>query len=308
MYDIDGLLQQNGFVERLRCSLDGSNPPPVLRDAKIKLTSRCNLRCRMCKYWRKKREPDLSTIQWQETLAQLVDLGCRKVHFSGGEVFMRPDFLDIVERATSLGLKTNLTTNGTLVDKAKARRLVKAGVNSLSLSLDGPRAKVHDEIRGHPGAFKKALRTLRWLRHYSAGAKRPIKLRINFVIMRDNFRWLPEMVNLAGDLGAVDLHPMPVDEKGESRKRLSRSQIELYNREVAPRVLALRQEWGLPTTPDKIYPFGVTPRDIGYSKQGLYARGFYERHLCLAPWLHHFIAWNGVHLVAFQTQPSFTNR
>ena len=113
------------------------------------------------------------------------------------------------------------------------------------------------------------------------------------MVMRDNFRKLPGMVRLAGELGAVDLNPMPVDEKGPSRRRLSRRQIELYNREIAPRVHELRRGYGFCLDPIKIYPFGVTPREIRYSKQGLYARGFYESRPCLAPWLHTFVAWNG---------------
>lgn len=57
--------------------------PRQLRCAKIKLTSRCNLRCRMCRYWRTRDEASLSTGQWRGVLDQLRDLGCLKVHFSG---------------------------------------------------------------------------------------------------------------------------------------------------------------------------------------------------------------------------------
>ncbi len=288
MYALHELIDDPDALARL-----GRGLPPVVRDVKIKLTSFCNLRCQMCSYWQTRTEQKLDTAAWRGVLSQLADQGGRKVHFSGGEVFLRKDFLDLVEHSVAVGLKTNLTTNGTLLDRDKARRLVEAGANSVSISLDGPNARAHDRIRGRRGAFKQSLRAIHWLNRFSAGVKKPVKIRINFVLMRDNFRRLPEMVRLAGELGAVDLNPMPVDEKGERKNRLSRRQIELYNREIAPEVLALRRRFALSTSLDRVYPFGVTPREIRYSKRGLYARGFFEKKPCLAPWLHMFIAWDG---------------
>lgn len=294
VYDLDTLTGDPHFVQALRRSVEDASPPPLLRDAKIKITSRCNLRCQMCNYWRNKSEDALSTAQWMDVLDQLAELGCRKVHFSGGEVFLRRDFLSIVEHGTGMGLKINMTTNGTLIDKAAARRIVDAGVNSVSISLDGPSARVHDRIRGQDGAFKKSLRTIRLLQQQSARReRRPIKIRINFVIMNDNFRVLPAMTQLAAELGAVDINPMPVDEKGERVRRLTAHQIETFNREIAPEVLELRRAAGFPLHEHKIYPFGVSPRDIRFSKRGEYARGYFEKNTCLVPWLHMFIAWNG---------------
>lgn len=293
MYDVDGLLRTDGFADRLRDSLTTGSAPPLLRDAKIKLTSRCNLRCQMCRYWQTRTEDALPTETWRRVLTDLVALGGRKIHFSGGEVFLRRDFLDLVEHATGLGLKTNLTTNGTLVTRDKARRLVDAGVNSVSISLDGAGARVHDAVRGREGAFRTSLRTIRWLRRDAEARRAKLKVRINFVVMSENFRDLPDMVDLAAELGAVDLNPMPVDEKGPRKHRLSRGQIEDYNRDIAPLVAERRAAAGFSLDPAKIHPFGTTSSDLRYAKQGLYARGYYERRPCLVPWLHTFIAWNG---------------
>ena len=44
----------------------------------------------------------------------------------------------------------------TLIDKERARRLIRAGVNSVSVSLDDPDGKLHDQVRGRPGAFRMA--------------------------------------------------------------------------------------------------------------------------------------------------------
>lgn len=289
MWNVGELIRDHGFLDDLRESLDLRRPPPVLRCAKIKITSRCNLRCVMCKYWRTTQEDTLSSDRWREVFAELADLGCRKVHFSGGEAFLRPDFLDLVEDATRRGLRVNMTTNGTLVDRDRARRIVDVGVNSVSISLDGPKTSVHDRIRGREGAFRKSVRTIRRL----VAAKDGPRVRINFVVMRTNFRKLPAMIRLAGELGVEDLVAMPVDEKGERRNRLSEARIREYNRDVAPEVLALRRRYGFPVHPLDVHPFGVTPEEIRYSAEGLYARGMFERRTCLVPWFHTFIAWNG---------------
>jgi MoaA/NifB/PqqE/SkfB family radical SAM enzyme len=290
MVDLPALLADEPFLAALGRAVAGGGPP-LLRDAKIKITSRCNLRCEMCRYWHTRDEATLSSERWRTVLRELAALGCRKVHFSGGEVLLRPDFLELVEHAVDLGLKTNFTSNGWLLDKETARRVARAGVNSVSLSLDDPRGRLHDAIRGREGAFRRVVRAVGWLTRF-ARQGRP-RVRINCVVMRDNYRQLPRLTALAGELGAVDLVPMPVDEKGEGRRRLSRRQIERYNRELAPEVLAIRQRLGLPTDETRVHPFGVTADDVRLARAGLYARGAYRRGPCLVPWLHLFLAWDG---------------
>jgi MoaA/NifB/PqqE/SkfB family radical SAM enzyme len=289
VYNIPELIRAPAFLDELAQSLEDEAPPPLLRDVKIKITSRCNLRCVMCKYWHTTREDTLASARWREIFAELTALGCRKVHFSGGEIFLRRDVLDLAEAAVDRGLKVNLTTNGTLIDRARARRIADIGVNSVSVSLDGPTAGSHDRVRRRPLAFRRSVRAIRWMR----AASPRLRVRINFVVMRQNFRLLPAMVRLAGALGAEDLLPMPVDEPGERRHRLSAAQILAYNREVAPQVLALRRQYGFSTAPAVVYPFGVTAEEVRHSACGLYSLGAFERRPCLAPWLHTFFAWNG---------------
>jgi radical SAM protein with 4Fe4S-binding SPASM domain len=72
---------------------------------------------------------------------------------SGGEPLLRPDILELAAMGTSLGLKMLLSTNGTLLTAAWARKIKKAGIKRLSLSLDAPEAIAHDRFRGHPGSF-----------------------------------------------------------------------------------------------------------------------------------------------------------
>ncbi len=292
MYDLDEIAASPALRERLRRTID--DPEGRLawpRSAKIKLTARCNFRCVMCKYWRAPRGDELSTDDARRILAQLAEIGCRKVHFSGGEVLLRSDFLDLVEHAARLGLRVNFTTNGSLIDKTLARRLGRLRVNSVAVSLDAADAKTHDRIRGVPGAFKAAVRGAALVARY-ARKGRP-KLRINTVLTRRNYHTLPDILRLARELGAVEVHPMPVDAKGQDALRLSKAHLRDYKAHVAPAALALREQFGFSTGRGFVYPFGRAKHEMNLAKEGLYALGYYDEHRCYAPWLHTFIEWSG---------------
>ncbi len=292
VYNIPKLVSDPDQVARLASALTTGHSD-MLSSVKIKLTSFCNLRCKMCHYWKTKTEEALTTDQWFDVLAQLAQMGCRKLHFSGGEVFLRRDFLDLVEHAASLKLKVNMTTNGTLLTDQRLRRLVAARPNSISLSLDGHKASIHDEIRGIPGSYKRTTKTIRKLRELGQRSGRTPRIRINSVLQQSNFKYAAEMVEAAAQLQVTELHPMPVDEKGPRKNRLSRSQIAFYNESVAPRVSAARQAAGFSTAPWMIYPFGVSEDEIERSHRGQYSMGFYQHRPCLSPWMHLFIGWDG---------------
>ncbi len=74
---------------------------------------------------------------------------------SGGEPLYRSDIFQLAKYATDKGLRVALATNGTLVTKEVARKIVDAGVKRVSISLDGADAETHDSFRGIPGAFER---------------------------------------------------------------------------------------------------------------------------------------------------------
>jgi radical SAM protein with 4Fe4S-binding SPASM domain len=244
----------------------------------------------MCKYGRRPALPELDTDTLLRVLTDAAQLGCRKVHFSGGEVLVRRDFARLLSAATDAKMKVTFTSNLTLLTKERAKEIFEHKISGVSTSLDGATAKEHDAIRGVPGSFKRTLRAIETLTRYRERG-RP-RLRINFVLMRHNFREYPELVRLAGELGASDVVPMPVDTKQE-RLRLSKRLIRTYNEEVAPLVLEARTAAGLPTDTASIHPFGTTKTEVELSSAGHYAGGYYRDHLCYAPYLHAFIAWDG---------------
>jgi radical SAM protein with 4Fe4S-binding SPASM domain len=77
--------------------------------------------------------------------------------FSGGEPMIHPRFFDLVDKATALGLKLTISTNGTLITPEKAALLKAANVAYVGISLDGI-GPIHDEFRRKEGAFDAAVR------------------------------------------------------------------------------------------------------------------------------------------------------
>jgi radical SAM protein with 4Fe4S-binding SPASM domain len=87
------------------------------------------------------------------------------ISFTGGEPTMRPkELLACIEYAKNLGMRVNLITNGTLIDKEFAANLKKAGLDSAQVSLEGVSSKNHDLIVQKQGAFEKSVKTVRLLK------------------------------------------------------------------------------------------------------------------------------------------------
>jgi MoaA/NifB/PqqE/SkfB family radical SAM enzyme len=129
----------------------------------------------MCDSWRKGSEGDLSLADVERIFDQLPQLDI--VRLTGGEPFVRRDLTDIA-RAVIDKLAPGLlhvTTNGFLTDRIVdfcERRPREVPLNLL-VSIDGVGPK-HDDIRGHSGAFRTAMRTLEAL----AGRRKELRLNL----------------------------------------------------------------------------------------------------------------------------------
>jgi pyruvate-formate lyase-activating enzyme len=94
--------------------------------------------------------------------------GVREVYLTGGEPFLHPELLEIVEDVLA-HVPCTVLTNGTLFTTARLARLVELSDRSafsleLRVSLDALTAAEHDAVRG-PGAFERALGGLVALEH-----------------------------------------------------------------------------------------------------------------------------------------------
>lgn len=130
------------------------------------LTNVCNVRCLMCRRWQidtifnleKNPGQYISIEAFRRTIDELA-LWKPDVLLSGGEPLLHKDIVDIVEYTNRKRMTCSLETNGVFLDK-KAESLIKAGINSICVSIDGP-SEVHDKIRGVLGTFERAVKGIR---------------------------------------------------------------------------------------------------------------------------------------------------
>lgn len=114
------------------------------------LTERCNSRCRYCLCWKVDYKDEPTTDEIIKALESLARLGADKVTFAGGEPLLRDDLETFVMKAKELGMYTNVTTNGISATPQRVRSLAKAGLQSLTWSLDTLDPKVYQFVRGVP--------------------------------------------------------------------------------------------------------------------------------------------------------------
>ncbi|UCF14708.1 MAG: radical SAM protein [Phycisphaerales bacterium] len=125
------------------------------------ITGACNLKCVHCYNDSGTCAGDeLSTDEAKKALDSLAEFGVPSVLFSGGEPLMRPDLFELIEYACQRGLRTVISTNGTLIKAAMAKRIKEYGVSYVGISLDGI-GETNDKFRGVAGAFDNAVQGIK---------------------------------------------------------------------------------------------------------------------------------------------------
>jgi len=157
-------------------------------------TRRCNLACVHCysQSTNKQCDNELNTDEGLALLEDLARFGVPVVLFSGGEPVLREDLPVLIERADSLGMRSVISTNGTLIDQAKADRFAELNLSYVGISLDGMR-KTNDKFRGHDGAYDKAIAGIRCCK------KAGVKVGLRFTINKRNVMDVPDIFKLLVD-------------------------------------------------------------------------------------------------------------
>ena len=155
-----------------------------------KLTYNCNLRCKMCPFWKRHSE-DLSIEREKAILRRIYDSGACAIAFEGGEPLLRNDLVAILAFSRSLPLHTSLVTNGTLLE-SRIDEIVPYINGVVYVSLDGLE-KTHDAIRGVNGSFRKAVEGI-------MASRDKVSVTINTTMMAENIHEIEDLVKLAKEL------------------------------------------------------------------------------------------------------------
>ena len=126
------------------------------------ITLLCNINCLHCgsSATNVRRVNELSTDEALNLVEQLANLGCRRVVLSGGEPFLRKDWVTLSKRVKELSMRISYISNGYIVDDNIINLLKDIEPVGVSFSLDGGCAETHDYIRGRKGVFARCIDAL----------------------------------------------------------------------------------------------------------------------------------------------------
>ena len=164
-------------------------------NVQVDLTYRCNERCVHC-YLDHHDHGEMTTAEIKDLLQQMADTGVFTVTFSGGEIFLRKDFFEILEHARHLTFSIKLKTNAILIGEQEAERLRDLAVHDVQVSIYSHRPEIHDGITLIPGSLKRSLDAIRFL------LSRGLVVTMAYVLMKQNLGDYPAVQRLAEELGA----------------------------------------------------------------------------------------------------------
>src|SRR5215813_11982487 len=128
------------------------------------VTYRCNERCVHC-YLDHDDHGEMTTAEIECLLDEMADAGVFILTLSGGEIFLRKDFFEILEYARwERQFCVKLKTNAIMIREREAARIRDIGVESIQISIYSHRPEVHDAITLVPGSLKRSLDAARFLK------------------------------------------------------------------------------------------------------------------------------------------------
>jgi len=154
-----------------------------------KLLYECNLRCKMCPFWRRPDSKLLSMDQEIAMMEKLKEAGVSYLGFEGGEPLLRNDTPDIL-RESHKRFHTSMVTNGWRLEKKI--KDISNSLDFLFVSIDGNK-EVHDTMRGMSGSFEHAIRGIN-------ASKHAVPVAMSSTITRENIDTVQDILDIGNDL------------------------------------------------------------------------------------------------------------
>lgn len=152
----------------------------------------CNFKCIMCDNWKKEIELNFTYNDIQKFILILKkDYNCNYIRFHWQEPTMYNNLEDLILFSKKIWLKLGIKTNAWLLSDKRLIKIIKYWLDELYLSIDWPNEEIHDYIRWKKWSFKKNVDIIVKSKKINPN----LKIFINSVIMKDNFKYLSEMLD-----------------------------------------------------------------------------------------------------------------
>jgi len=184
------------FSKRLHEKVAGQRIPI---GGSLEVTHRCNMTCLHCYLAHHSsstlRQAELTCEELCSLFDQMTAEGCLWLLLTGGEIFIRPDILDIYMGAKRRGLLVTLFTNGTLITPRIADFLAEWRPFAIEITLYGSTQETYERITGIPGSHARCMRSIDLL------MERNVPLRLKTVLLTLNKHELWDIKTYAESLG-----------------------------------------------------------------------------------------------------------
>ena len=157
-----------------------------LVNANIELTYRCNWRCKHC-YIDNYSNIGLDYNRICKLLDELKLCGVETILFTGGEVFVRKDFLKIIKYARDKGFLISIFSNISLLDDYTILKLKEYKVKDISCTLFSLNSTIHDKITGVEGSWYKTFLNIFKLK------KENFNIEVKTILIKDNYKCYNEL-------------------------------------------------------------------------------------------------------------------
>ncbi len=256
--------------------------------AQLELTRLCPLDCIHC-YVDHTKPGSLSTKEWMDIIDQIAKMGTFNITFTGGDPFVRKDFLQLVEHAHKHGFLINILAAWWEVPDSVLDELAKFRIARLSFSFYGADAEMHDSITKRAGSFNRLLDTIK------RATQRDLPIEPKFFLMSRNKEHLRNFfTNIVDEIPPENLLKPVVDfqifrsnsplRKPEEERISLNELLELFSEEflmdrVFPAGIEAQLDPYEESTPGSTSPRAPENADkapcmIGYSSISIDADGF----------------------------------
>jgi radical SAM protein with 4Fe4S-binding SPASM domain len=174
----------------------------IRKSVSIELTSACNIKCFCCPVGNGVVEPRHMSMGDFKAIVDLLPKEVRQLDFSHrGDPTMNPNLVSMIEYASSRGLKTDMYTNGMLLDRY-AHELVRSGLTRIRIDLDGASQESYGQFR-IGGDFERVRSNVELLveEREKAGSDSSLRIILICVVTVFNEHEIPAIREMAEALG-----------------------------------------------------------------------------------------------------------
>lgn len=150
---------------------------------------------------------ELGLSDWKRLVDEAASHQASSILLRGGEPFLFPGIIELLEYINGKGIFISIDTNGTVL-RDYAADILRIGRMHLTVSVDGPE-EIHDKVRGFKGCFKKIKENIALLNELEKKSPNKIGKSITFTISPYSYKGLGSMPDIARSLGIGSICIVP---------------------------------------------------------------------------------------------------